>query len=358
MDVPYDRPYDINSDSAPGSINDSNLLGNINSPDPNNKSWFLRTFGQLNKGALRGAIFSLVASAIGAGCLTLPLVFESQGIILAVFLLAISIFISYYSLISIALAEEKHKKYNYPALTEVVLGMKWRYLLEISLILFVFGTIIAYQIMIGFILPSIGNSLNIDISGPSNRIAILCVVNVLMTPLSMFRDLSSLRFFTLFSTFSLALISLLIIAEFPMYALESSLSGVNWIKFDLKIINSFNLCLFSVNCHSNFSQVQGELFNTNIRRIKKVSMRSMGALFFTYFALGLFGYLSTIGNTPNLIIMRKAPKMVSNDFLMVIGRVLMVIILIVAVPIGIPSCRRAIIKLVFKQTGNDCPLWM
>lgn len=350
--------FNINSESISESLNDSSYIKSINSPDSNNRSWFFRTFGQLKKGALRGAIFSLVASAIGAGCLTLPLVFESQGIILAVFLLAFSIFLSYYSLISIASAEDKYKKYNYAALTEIVLGKNWRYILEISLILFVFGTIIAYQIMIGFIIPSIGNSLNIDISGQSNRIYILCIVNLLMTPLSMFRDLSSLRFFTLFSTFSLVLISLLIIAEFPLYALENSLSDVNWVKFDLKIINSFNLCLFSVNCHSNFSQVQGELFNANIRRIKKVSMRSMGALFFTYFALGLFGYLSTVGNTPNLIIMRKAPNMVPNDFLMVIGRVLMVIILIVAVPIGIPSCRQAIIKLIFKKIVKDSPLWM
>lgn len=89
-----------------------------------------------------------------------------------------------------------------------------------------------------------------------------------------------------------------------------------------------------------------------------MSIRSMGALFFTYFALGLFGYLSTLDSTPDLIIMRRAPELIPNDFLMVIARGLMVIILVVAVPINIPPSRRVIIKLLFRYEVDEVPLWV
>lgn len=186
---------------------------------PDSRSFFERTFGKLRKGALRGAIFALISTAIGAGCLTLPLVFKNQGVILGTFLLTSAVSLSYYSLISIALAAEKFKIYSYIDLTEFVLGKVWGFIIETSLILYVFGTIIGYQIMIGYLVPSILRSFDIDESGDYNRIIILCLSNfLLMNPLSMFKELTSLRFITILCAFSLTYISVLVVAEFPFFA--------------------------------------------------------------------------------------------------------------------------------------------
>jgi Transmembrane amino acid transporter protein. len=77
----------------------------------------------------------------------------------------------------------------------------------------------------------------------------------------------------------------------------------------------------------------------------------MLGVYFPYLALGLFGYLSTLDDTPTLIIMRNRPSRIKNDFLMVIGRILMAITLVIAVPVNIPPCRAAIAKswLRYKQ---------
>lgn len=312
---------------------------------PDSRPFFDRTFGRLRKGALRGAIFALVSTAIGAGCLTLPLVFRRQGIILGTLLISFAILLCYISLISIAIAGDKYKKYNYIALTEEALGRTWAFIIETSIILYVIGIVIGYQIMIGFLMPSILGSFNIDATGYTHKLIIICSINVgLMTPLSMFRELTSLRFVTLLSGFSLIYISLLVIAEFPLFAVINSWDSLAWAKINPSIISSFNLCLFSSTCHTNIPQVQGELYNSNLRRITKVSMRAMLAIYFPYLALGLFGYLSTLDDTPSLIIMRDRPSNIPNDFLMVIGRVLMTITLIIAVPVNIPPCRAAIIR--------------
>jgi amino acid permease len=322
------------------------------------RNWWGRTFGQLQKGALRGAIFSLVSTAIGAGCLTLPLVFMRQGIVLGAFLITLAVGLCYFSLISIALAGEKYQTFSYIALTEVALGKVWGFIVQSSIILYVIGTIIGYQIMVGFFMPSILGSFNIDATGNTTYYIIMVASNVLlMTPLSMFRELSSLRFVSLLSAFSLVYISVLVIAEFPFFAYENSWSALKWFGLDVGIISSFNLCVFSSCCHTNISQIQGELINSNQRRITKVSRRAMLAIYFSYLALGLFGYLSTLHNTPSLIIMRHRPSDIKNDFLMVIGRVLMTVTLIIAVPVNIPPCRTAIIKswLLYK---DEPPLYV
>jgi amino acid permease len=312
---------------------------------PDSRSFLERTFGKLTKGALRGAIFALVSTAIGAGCLTLPLVFSDQGIVLGVLLITLAVYLSYYSLISIALAGERYKVYNYIMLTESVLGKNWKLFVETSIILYVVGTVIGYQIMIGSIVPSILKSLNIEATGSLERIMIMSSFNLLlMTPLSMFKELSSLRFVTLLSGFSLVYISLLVLVEFPFFASENSWSSFLWFRLDAKIISGFNLCLFSSTCHTNIPQIQGELTNSNMRRISKVSLRSMIAIYFPYMSLGVFGYLSTLGDTPSLIIMRDKPSGIPNDFLMVIARILMAITLTIGVPVNIPPCRAAISK--------------
>lgn len=347
----------INEPADPILSGQRNINDSIDeSSFPDNRGWFQRTFGQLQKGALRGAIFSLVSTAIGAGCLTLPLVFKNEGIIMGIFLITLAIALCYYSLISIALAGEKHRVFSYTSLTHKALGRVWGTIVENAMILYVFGTIIGYQIMVGFFVPSVMKSVNLEFSGDTNRYIVIVVCNVLlMTPLSMFRELTSLRFISLFSAFSLVFVSLLVLAEFPFFAVENSWSSFDVISINLKVISSFNLCLFSSTCHTNIPQIQGELYNTTMRRISKVSLRAMLAIYFPYLALGLFGYLSTLDDTPSLIIMRKTPSNIDNDFMMVIGRALMAITLIIAVPVNIPPSRNAIMKCWLRYKDDEKP---
>lgn len=71
-----------------------------------------------------------------------------------------------------------------------------------------------------------------------------------------------------------------------------------------------------------------------------------------YCILGLFGYLSTLEDTPKIIIMRDLPSTLDNDWLMVIARILMAFTLVLAVPINLPPCRNSIQRLVFKVKGR------
>jgi amino acid permease len=63
---------------------------------------FNKTFGRLQKGSLRGSIFSLCASAIGSGVLSLPYVMALDGWIMGLCFIVIGAIAAAWSLFLIA----------------------------------------------------------------------------------------------------------------------------------------------------------------------------------------------------------------------------------------------------------------
>mmetsp|Transcript_6136 Transcript_6136/g.791 ORF Transcript_6136/g.791 Transcript_6136/m.791 type:complete len:91 (-) Transcript_6136:894-1166(-) len=70
------------------------------------RSWSNRTFGKLEPGSMRGSIFTMISTAVGAGCLALPLAFKYVGIILAPLFIFLGLIISYTGVVSISMAAE------------------------------------------------------------------------------------------------------------------------------------------------------------------------------------------------------------------------------------------------------------
>ena len=62
------------------------------SPNGQRRPFFNRAFGKLEKGSLRGSIFSLCASAIGSGVLSLPYVLALNGWALGFIFILLSAF--------------------------------------------------------------------------------------------------------------------------------------------------------------------------------------------------------------------------------------------------------------------------
>lgn len=73
-----------------------------------NRTFFNRTFGKLEKGSVRGSIFSLCASAIGSGVLSLPYVFALSGYIVGLVFIGIGCIAAIWSLDMLVIAACKH----------------------------------------------------------------------------------------------------------------------------------------------------------------------------------------------------------------------------------------------------------
>lgn len=95
----------------------------------NRRTFFNRAFGKLNKGSLRGSIFSLCASAIGSGVLSLPYVLKMCGWCLGLLLIIAGAIAACWSMYLIAESAIKVKARNFSELANKVGGNKLEKLL-------------------------------------------------------------------------------------------------------------------------------------------------------------------------------------------------------------------------------------
>lgn len=78
------------------------------------------------------------------------------------------------------------------------------------------------------------------------------------------------------------------------------------------------LAIFSFNCLTNFFSVATVIKHPNVRRLRKVFVRSFTILLSFLIIVGICGYLSIGDQNIDLIIYR--PKIGSSDYMMEIGR--------------------------------------
>jgi hypothetical protein len=85
--------------------------------------------------------------------------------------------------------------------------------------------------------------------------------------------------------------------------------------------------------------------NSSLPRMQKINFRSCIICFIINYGIGIFGYLSTLDLTGEVIFERESPEIFYPDVLMLIARILFIIFLILSVPINVHPCRMSINEL-------------
>lgn len=117
------------------------------------RPFFSRAFRKLEKGSLRGSIFSLCASAIGSGVLSLPYVLALCGWVTGIILVTTGAIAAFWSLNLIAEGSIKYAKVNnLMKLAYHAGGKKLELLLQIMILIYMFGSCISYQIISNILL--------------------------------------------------------------------------------------------------------------------------------------------------------------------------------------------------------------
>lgn len=331
--------------------------GSVYSP-LNRSSWSQRTFGPMKAGSVRGSIFTLASTAMGAGYLATPTILELTGVFLGLFIILSGALITAYGLQVVSRCAEKHKIFHYPKVAKEILGNKWAVLLEIAIISNGYGLILALNIVIGSLIPNIMGSFGVHGHEELERALAMIALNVvIITPLGIMRNLGALRFKALFNVTCLTFIMFVIIIEFPFFVEDNDYSQLKYFTVDINFPAAFSLSLFAYLCHQNITRIQNELNDRTMVRMNKVIRRSVSIMYTLFTTLALFGYLSCLKKTPHLIILRKAPSNISNDWAMVMCRVMITFTMSIAIPININPCRVSVQRLIFK-TEDKAPNWM
>jgi hypothetical protein len=104
-------------------------------------------FSKLRKGGVRSCVFNMCCTAIGVGTMSIPYAFAQCSLLPGIVIVAVSAFLSWWSLGMLVQASASMKSLNYMEICQKSIGNWLGYVLELFVVLCLFGMITLFQIM-------------------------------------------------------------------------------------------------------------------------------------------------------------------------------------------------------------------
>lgn len=317
------------------------------------RTFMERTFGPMEQGSIRGSIFALCAVAIGAGVLSLPYVLKMSGWVLGTLLIIIGAVSGYYSMYMILVRSIETNCKNFSELAMKAGGKGLTILLQISILSFMFGACVSYQIISKFIIlltlvvtklfviccNNFGVSPDITGTPGGGDVTLFKVLQTVGTtvlfifPLSLAKSMSALRYVSLVSIGAIIYTLIVMLVELPRYYdyFHNTLhEQISYFALNLDFFNGCSITFFSFTCQASILPIFSELVNPNEKRMMKVIGRSLLIDCLFYCAIALVGYFSTLESTPDLVIAR--PQIDGKDYFMTVSCLAVILVVLVSSP--------------------------
>ena len=368
--------------------NKENLLGSDfddteeNSKILRKKSWKERYFSQMNEGSLRGSVFALSSIAIGTGGFALPTRAVQIGLINQILLLIFGGVSAYYSLTCMINAAKNIEDKDYSRIVKKSLGKVPAKILDFVLIIYLFGVLISYQVVIYSLIGRVyyelfkkNNYENFELfqndiwNTSIYKFPIMFIISIILIPLCLLKDLSKMRFTSMTGIIAILYATFVILIQCPFFynhylkndykenipsTHPNFFNPAPSLKSDLLIFQCFAGVFFCFTCHVGAYPIYKSLKNSTERRIKKVYKISIILDFFLYAIITISGFLTAPLNQPDLIIYRENNGVLSNDIFMILAKFAISISLIMSIAPNYNSFRISFIEFFFQTNEiND-----
>ena len=141
---------------------------------------------------------TVVANLVGAGLLSLPYTLKRAGLATGVAAMVVMCCLNASSLLLIARCAELSGKYSYKDISKAALGGTAATLITGVMALYTLGSCVSFVVLIGDFVPSLVCEAGCDAGAAhvlgTRWVAVVLVGVAALLPLSLLRDLSSLRF--------------------------------------------------------------------------------------------------------------------------------------------------------------------
>mmetsp|Transcript_586 Transcript_586/g.1992 ORF Transcript_586/g.1992 Transcript_586/m.1992 type:complete len:508 (-) Transcript_586:3611-5134(-) len=249
------------------------------------------------QGSLWGTAFNMCSAILGAGALSLPHAVGAMGLIPALVLLVLTAAATHYSVVLLVSVIVATGTRSFEELARQVFGRINGRLVELSIVVFQFGTLVAYTVAIGDILQPLVRMPAIQSRLPwlTRDVSILVFWGALMLPLSMVDRMSSLQGTSLFGVLALVY---LVVAVAIHFAVDASLDpSSNYRTAKLfqateDAVSATAILMFAFTCQVNVPSLYAELCDASPSRMAAVSRRAVGLALVCYLVVGVTGYLN------------------------------------------------------------------
>ncbi|KAF8820983.1 transmembrane amino acid transporter protein [Cardiosporidium cionae] len=318
-----------------------NALGEVAESNVQQPSWIRRSFQRMSAGSLRGSIFLLTNSALGAGILTLPYAFKLSGYVLGSLLLIfdaiIAGFTSYVLFMTVAIYKEK----SYADICLKVLGPVSAFAVDAVIALNGIGMSMTLFVYLGDFVPNALQAFALP-ALLHNRSFLLTICLVLMWPMAIQKLMGSLKGLSFAILVTLVAVCATIITKsFSLFSQNHLEYPIVLFAFDWNFGVWYSICLFAYSQHMNVCSIAEELKNPTKPRILKVVFRSLALEFFLYMIFGLFGYFSWLGAAKQNFISNYD----KHDMFVFTCRVFLGLMLIISVPLNSIAANKSVLAL-------------
>lgn len=305
--------------------------------------------------------FNLVATIMGGGVLSLPVVFQKCGVAFATLGMVLSACMTHYSLVALCHCARRGGGSSYGEAVRSAFGERAELAASWLLFVFLWFVIIAYMMLIRDIWTPLAREATGDPEVEGD--VVLLVVAALLLPLLFQRSLHALRWNCYIGSGSIFVLCVAL-CRGGWQNLDGGSGGQGDdddapSSFAIEIFKiptlsdllfCFPIMALTFLCHFNVISIQNALSRPTRRRMQNLSKYAVGISFALMYSFGLGGYLyagnSTQGNILlNVPTARQPGEDEAEYYLFLLGRIGCGVTVIFATPLMMLPCREALLEI-------------
>ncbi|KAM9938745.1 hypothetical protein OXX80_001762 [Metschnikowia pulcherrima] len=240
------------------------------------------------------SLISLVKTIVGAGLLSMPLAFSTDGIIFGLFIIATAALTAGYGLFLQAYVSKYVPKghatfFNVCAITYPMLSVVF----DLAIAVQCFGCAVSYLVLVGDLMPTIITSVP-GVSEQNLRVFWIAASGLLCVPLSFLKNLDSLKYTSMAGLGAIAYLCALVVLEKCLGHVPAELRGeirmtpISW----KHVFSTFSIIVFAFTGHQNMFSIINEAQNKSITSLTALVNTAVVCASTLFILVGLCGYLT------------------------------------------------------------------
>ena len=291
--------WSSSSNNSDNGLNDD-VIGNTLSKSINNDADDVETYSDgesVDKvggnSSIPLAVFNFTNSIVGAGLIGIPYAIQQCGFVIGILMIFIIAYIIHCSVVMLIDCGIKVDRFDLEELALKVMGKGGYYVALIFMFIFSFGAQIAYMVIIGDTVPKVLQSL-FHFSSIHRNNTIISVATLIILPLCLLKDISSLSYASCISIVSDIILVTIVCIRGPE---RSEAEGINMRNGDFELTNialfaGIGAMSFTFVCQHNSFMIYRSLQFPSKENWHKVASYSLIIAVLVCLAMGIAGYLS------------------------------------------------------------------
>eukprot|EP00033_Pygsuia_biforma_P000196 GCRY01000246.1.p1 GENE.GCRY01000246.1~~GCRY01000246.1.p1 ORF type:complete len:458 (-),score=75.55 GCRY01000246.1:254-1627(-) len=297
------------------------------------------------KSSVPSSIFNLCNSIVGAGVLSMPTTFQSNGLIFQIIILLMMAALMGYTGQAIIRNGLKSGCSNYERAVSRLVSPKAGSLLMGAISVTMFGAMVAYSILIGDFADAIYK--RVFDSGSHREVLIIFICFIVCYPLCLLKSVDSLKFTSFMAVVFIGFFAFCLTYDSIEHAKDEK-ENLKSFKASTDFFLALPISVMAYQCHVLLFPIYNQVKDKNLPKMKKVINSSFLMTGIGYSLIGFMGYLRFTDDVEGNVLNNYDEDDVDNRDLFLVVQVAFLFVIIFSYPLVTYATRTAFCDLFYR----------